>query len=117
MQAEILAKQAQVDELERYLDTLTDILAQQSDQLASQKKFVDGLGLQDDLQTSYRIEVQAFNQAKKFTAEPVRDNIPIDEQLQKCIDYLYNFVLEINLFAKRVDDPEVERMLKRLQQS
>lgn len=62
IQAEIASQQQTIDDLEQYLGTLTGIVDQQSKQLQASGKFCDNLGLSSDLDTAYKIEVQAFTQ-------------------------------------------------------
>ena len=106
LQAKIDEQQLQIDELERYLSELTSIVEQQLLQLKQANKFCANLGLGNaDLVTAYTTEVQAFAQQKKLLPVAAVENEQCNPQLQTCIDYLYHFVLTVNLFAKRSDDP------------
>jgi hypothetical protein len=108
LQAEVDEQRAQIDALEDYIVSLTGLLEQQSAQLVAQKKYSNNIGISNDLQAAYRSEVQALNQAKKFTgaaAPAAQSDVEIAQyaQVQTCVMYLYNFIHEINLFAKRGD--------------
>lgn len=84
---------------------LTSVIERQLLQLKHGNKFNSSLGVSDDLQSAYATEVQAFTQQKKRIGTPqFVDNEQCDPQLQTCIDYLYHFVLTVNLFAKRATD-------------
>jgi hypothetical protein len=114
-------QRATIESLEEYIATLVGILQQQSAQLVSSRKFSKNVGITDDLQTAYRTEIQALNQQKKFvtTAAPAAHAVGDVErcaQVQKCIDYLYNFVLEVNLFAKRGDTAVEEALATQIQE-
>lgn len=131
LQAAIDQQQAQIDELERYLATLTDLLERQSAQLAASKKvwltrcyngpadsvpqFCKNIGLSTDLQTSFKIEIQAMNQAKSFVAEDNLGDVNPHPELQKCIDYLYQFVLEVNVFSKKGDSAQEEALVTQIE--
>lgn len=118
LQGKIDDQQQQIDELERYMGELTSIIERQLLQLKNGNKFNANLGVANDLQTAYATEVQAFTQQKKRigTAQFV-DNEQIEPQIQKCIDYLFHFVLTVNLFAKRAaDEASVNSLAIMLQQ-
>jgi chorismate mutase len=109
LQAKIDEQQLQIDELERYMSELTSIVERQLQQLKQANKFCSNVGLgTDDLAVAFATEVQAFAQQRKRVPVPVLDDVQCDAALQKCIDYLYHFVLTVNLFAKRTDDPAVQ---------
>lgn len=122
LQAEVDEQRAQIDSLEDYIVQLTGLLEQQSAQLVAQKKFSNNIGLStsDDLATAYRTEVQAMNQAKKFTggaAPALQSDVEIGQfaQVQTCVLYLYNFIHEVNLFAKRGDAAAEESLATQIE--
>jgi chorismate mutase len=111
LQAKIDEQQLQIDELERYMSELTGIVERQLQQLQQANKFSSNIGLgTDDLNAAFAIEMQAFAQQKKLVPVAPIDDVQCEPQLQKCIDYLFHFVLTVNLFAKRSDDPLVAQI-------